>query len=62
MEYEAAKCPRCGKTLTAEQIEAGASLICPRCAEDVKPKGRDADSPQRRVESPERGSESRARD
>ena len=39
------QCPRCGKTLTAEEIEIGRSLVCPRCADTkeheqaVEPKG-----------------------
>ena len=31
MNRAAAQCEICGKTLLPEEIEAGASLVCPRC-------------------------------
>jgi DNA-directed RNA polymerase subunit RPC12/RpoP len=31
MKRAAAQCGICGKTLLPEEIEVGASLVCPRC-------------------------------
>ena len=31
MKHVAAECPRCGATITPEEIEVGLSLVCPRC-------------------------------
>jgi len=37
MKRDVIECPRCGKTLTPEEVEVGKSLVCPRCGERPRP-------------------------
>jgi len=47
MKHVAAECPRCGATITPEEIEVGISLVCPRCKckQDKAGKSADPDQP-----------------
>lgn len=38
MRRASAKCKICGKTLMPEEIEAGVSLVCPRCDPKLRKK------------------------
>ena len=36
MSKPVAECKACGKTITAEEVTVGMSLICPRCEQPMK--------------------------